>query len=81
MRALEYDDRELFQKAIISAMKACTSLDIPVRYHFKSVFISRDDGIAREYKLSGLACYFITMNADPGYPAVAKAQFYYFNKK
>jgi hypothetical protein len=81
MRVLEYSDRELFQQAVVSAMKACTALDIPVRYHFKSVFIGRDDGIVREYKLSGLACYFVTMNADSSYRTVAQAQLYYLRRK
>jgi hypothetical protein len=77
MKALEYDDRELFQQALFAAKKACTALDIPVRHHFKSVFISREDAIVREYKLSSLACYFVTMNADPSHPTVARAQYYF----
>ena len=79
MSALEYDNEDSFKQAINAAMKACTSLSIPIHYHFREIFISSSDGLIREYKLSDIACYFITMNGDPGYPKVANAQYYFLN--
>jgi hypothetical protein len=81
MKALDYDDREQFNQVILAAMRVCQALDMPVRHHFKSIFISREAGIEQELKLSELACYFIVLNADPAHPAVAQAQYYFIKDK
>jgi hypothetical protein len=81
MESLGYSNDNLFESAIESAKKACYCLNIPVRHHFKTIFV--DDGrvIHQEYLLSHLACYLITMNADSSLPAVARAQLYLLKRK
>jgi DNA-damage-inducible protein D len=74
MASLDYDDRDRFEEAVHKAMQSCATLNIPVRYHFRIVFVSHRNGLYGDYRLSSFACYLITMNADPGYPAVARAQ-------
>jgi hypothetical protein len=81
MESLGYEKYELFEPAIEAAKKACLSLNILVRYHFKTIFIYDGKSIQKEYLFSHLACYFITMNADSSMPAVARAQLYFLNKK
>ena len=81
MESLGYENYYLFEPAIESAKKACLSLNIPLRYHFKSVFIYDGSSIHKEYLFSHLACYLITMNADSSMPAVARAQLYFLKKR
>jgi hypothetical protein len=81
MESLGYNNFDTFEIAIESAKKACYSLDIPLRYHFKTVFIDDGKSIHKEYLFSHLACYLITMNADSSFPAVARAKLYFLNKK
>ena len=81
MASLGYNNYQLFEPAIESAKRACYSLNIPLRYHFKTVFIDDGKSIHQEYLFSHLACYLITMNADLSLPAVARAQFYFLKRK
>jgi hypothetical protein len=81
MKSLGYDRYDLFEPAIESARKVCYSLDIPLRYHFKMIFIDDGCSIFKEYLFSPLACYLITMNADSSLPAVARAQLYFLRSK
>jgi hypothetical protein len=81
MESLGYKDYDLFEQAIESAKKACYCLSIPVRHHFKTVFIDDGRSIHQEYLFSHLACYLITMNADSSLPAVASAQMYFLRGK
>jgi hypothetical protein len=74
MDVLGIDDIDEFELAVSAAKRACTTLNISVRHHFRSIFLY--DGVALhcDLKLSQLACYLVTMNADPGHPVVANAQ-------
>ena len=74
MASLNFDDMALFEEAVQRAMQACATLSIPVRYNFQTVFVAHRNGLSKNYRLSGFACYLITMNADPRYPGVARAQ-------
>ena len=74
MRALTYDSDALFTAVVQKAMQACVTRRVPVQHHFRSVFVAGRVGVRRDYRLSRFACYLITMNADPRYPAVAEAQ-------
>jgi hypothetical protein len=81
MEALGYTDYDSFEVAIESAKKACYCLNIPVRHHFKTIFVDDGRSIHQEYLFSHLACYLITMNADSSLPAVASAQMYFLRGK
>ena len=74
MRILAYDDAKQFGVVIEAARRACWAQRIPIHYHFRTIFISDHGSVYQEYRLSGLACHLIIMNADPVYPAVAQAQ-------
>jgi hypothetical protein len=81
MESLGYEKYDLFEQAIEAAKKACFSLNIPVGYHFKTIFISDGKSMNKEYLFSHLACYLITLNADSSIPAVARAQVYFLSKR
>ena len=76
MDALTYRSFEEFEAVINKAKAVCLSLKIPADAHYRDVYVSSPNGLRHDYRLSRLACYLITINADSAYPAVAKAQFY-----
>lgn len=80
MEALEYDDFESIEEVICIAERACMSLNIPIKNNFKMVFRSDERGIFRDWKLSYLACYLITINGDPINPSIAKAQLFFASR-
>ena len=81
MEALNYDDEDNYQNALRQALRACASLNVPVRYHFQIIYRSSGKGTYKDYKLSHFACYLVTMNADPSNEKVAQAQLYFFKNK
>ena len=82
MEALNMEESEEFEEIINIAERACLSLNIPVKHHFKAVFRQDESGLRRDFKLSHLACYLISINGDPVNPSVARAQIYFaFNRR
>ena len=76
MDALTYRSFDEFEAVIKKAKGVCSSFKIPVEAHYREIYVSSPKGLYRDYRLSRLACYLITVNADSAYPAVAKAQVY-----
>ena len=76
MDALTYRSFDEFEPVINKAKAVCSSLRIPVDAHYREIYVSSPNGLCRDYRLSRLACYLITINADSAYPAVARAQVY-----
>ncbi|MFC1585298.1 hypothetical protein ACFL5V_07110 [Fibrobacterota bacterium] len=76
MGSLDYSNRAMFQSVIKKAQCACSVMKIPLRHHFLPVYFSSSQGVYINFRLSGLACRLIVMNADPQFPAVARAQAY-----
>ena len=76
MPLLGYDSFPSFETAINKAIRACTSLDIPL--HDVINPIERETGGAsqRDYKLSRFGCYLVAVNGDVAKPEVAAAQAY-----
>ena len=74
LEALAYTDFDEFERAVTKAKRVCVSLHIPLGNHFRTVYAGSPTGIYRDYRLSRFACYLITVNADSGIPAVARAQ-------
>ncbi len=81
--ALGYEREDLFDEAIAAAMHACAELQLPLREHFEAVFLCDENGrqIARDFRLSRLACYFTTIHAEPINPRVAEAQLFFLRRK
>lgn len=78
MKTLGYDTWTSFSKAINRAMATCNTLNIQLIDNFEQ--IRREDFEGKtftDFKLSRVACYLITMNADSKKEAVAKAQVYF----
>ena len=77
MKALGYDSWENFDDAVASGMRACAALGFPLHHHFQPVFRPEGSGLVRDFKLSPLGCYFVTINAEPALPPVARAQLFF----
>jgi DNA-damage-inducible protein D len=77
MDALEYDDLRIFEEIIQTAERACMALDIPVKNNFKIVYRCDDNVLYKDWQLSRLACYLVSINGDPSNPIIAKAQLYF----
>ena len=75
---LELEDEHRLDEAIERAISACISLSIPSRQHFRKVFIIKNTGIHRGWKLSALGCYLTIVNEDPSHPVVAQFQAFLF---
>ena len=80
MEALTYPSFDEFEAVIRKAKAVCSSLGIPQDAHYREVYVSSPRGLYHDYCLSRFACYLITVNAESGYPAVAKAQVYLATK-
>lgn len=61
-----------WDEAIMKAEKACSTLNIPLRYNFKVIYKATGQGILKDIKLSKLAAYFVAVNSDPENPLVAQ---------
>lgn len=71
---LRMEDEHRLDDAIERAISACIALSIPSRRHFRRIFIIRQDGIHRGWRLSLLGCYLTVLNEDPSHPMVAQFQ-------
>ena len=70
-----FGDEEL-KSAISRSFKICSSLHISIEANFKTIYRSKGKDLFSDWKLSPLACYLITINANPSNPKVAKAQLF-----
>lgn len=78
LEKLGMDDEHLLDDAIERAFNACIALSIPTRQHFRKIFIIKQNGIHRGWRLSALGCYLTVLNEDPSHPMVAQFQAYLF---
>ena len=77
MPLLGYDTFSSFESAINKAIRACTSLGIPLHDVINPID-RRIEGIdQRDYKLSRFGCYLVAVNGDVAKPEVAAAQAYF----
>ena len=77
MAALNITSRSQFERAVRTAMRALAALHIPVRHHIRQVYIYDGSTLRRDYVLSHLASYLVTINSDPANPRVARAQLFF----
>lgn len=69
--------KEELRDIIHRAMKVCSALHISIDENFRTIFRFTGNSLITDWKLSALACYLLTINADPSNPIVAKAQLFF----
>ncbi len=79
--ALHYERADLFEEGIARAMHAFEELNLPLEEHFEAVFLCDEQGVHRDYLLSRLACYFITIHIEPINQRVAEAQLFFLMRR
>ncbi|NSL88711.1 hypothetical protein ECE50_017855 [Chitinophaga sp. Mgbs1] len=80
MKELGYTEVALIQEPLDRAMRACTSLQIPVNYNFRKIYCFKDGEMITDWQLSELATYLFMINCNPLNPVVAKAQLIFMMK-
>lgn len=60
--------------AIGRAMQICNALHVPVRSHFKVIYLYKNGTLITDWRLSEMARKLVLLNADPTNPVVAKIQ-------
>jgi hypothetical protein len=82
LEMLGFTEFEEILAPIERAMLACQTTGIPEDQHFKQIyrFNSLSMSLRCDYKLTPLAAYLVTVNANPANINVAKAQVYFFLK-
>ena len=71
--AIGLNDEDV-QEAVRRAMNTCISLGLPIRRHFKQVYLCGDNMISKSWKLSERAFKLVVINANTTNPNVAKFQ-------
>lgn len=71
-----FETPEELSRAVARAMRACRRSGIPVREHFKPVYISDEEEhlVARDWKLSKFAYLLVLLNAETEHPLVSRLQ-------
>jgi len=77
MGMLGYDKFQTFENAVQRAIRACTSLGIPLQGVINPIERDIDGSPQRDYKLSRFGCYLVAINGDVRKPEVASAQAYF----
>lgn len=77
MPLLGYDTFSVFEHAVNKAIRACTSLGIPLHDVINPIEREIDGLSQRDYKLSRFGCYLVAVNGDVAKPEVAAAQAYF----
>jgi DNA-damage-inducible protein D len=80
MEHFDFSEKEM-DEAISRAFKACYSLHIPINENFRSVYLSSDEHVVTDWRLSPLACYLLIINADPAKAEIAQLQLIFATKK
>lgn len=68
---MENDD---MLQAINRAMQICRTNGIPVRAHFKSIYLSRGGQLFADWRLSDLGRKLVLLNGNPLNPVIARLQ-------
>lgn len=73
------EDKEL-QIAVNRALNICSSLHISIDENFRTIYRFNGNNLITDWKISTLACYLITINANPSNRKVAEAQLFFIIK-
>jgi DNA-damage-inducible protein D len=77
MAMLGYDVFDTFERAINKAIRACSTLNIPLVDAIQPIQREIGGGVVRDYKLSRFGCYLVAINGDVRKTQVASAQAYF----
>ncbi|MGO8794013.1 MAG: BRO family protein [Candidatus Sulfotelmatobacter sp.] len=77
MVMLGYDKFQTFENAVQKAIRACTSLGIPLQGVINPIEREIEGQMQRDYKLSRFGCYLVAVNGDVRKQEVASAQAYF----
>ncbi|MDZ4809645.1 MAG: hypothetical protein SGI96_15450 [Bacteroidota bacterium] len=77
MNRLDIDDTDEITMSLKRAFQACDILHLPIHRNFKRVYRFDGEKMIADWKISGLACYLVIINCNPGNENVAKAQLYF----
>ena len=82
LQMLGFEDFDEILEPIERARRTCLTMGIPEDSHFKQIyrFNSLSMSLRCDYKLTSLATYLVTINANPANANVARAQVYFFLK-
>ncbi len=75
MQVLGYSDYQAFRRVILKAISSCSGLEIDPLDDFIRYEHTTEDGITGFYKLTRLACFLVTQQADQDKPEVRMLQF------
>ena len=70
-------ETEELQTAVNRAIQICLTLHIPIDENFRTIYRFNGNELIADWKLSKLASYLITINANPSNIKVAKAQLFF----
>jgi len=74
-------DEEELDNNLKKAFEVCCTLHIPIKEHFKKVYLYAQGQIHTDWLLSDMASYLLLLNGNTRNHVVAKAQMYLVNKK
>ena len=81
MNRLNIDNMDEIAMSLNRAFQACDILQLPIHRNFKRVYRFDGENMIVDWKISGLACYLVIINCNPGNENVAKAQLYFAMNK
>ncbi len=81
MESLGFSEEEELRTAINRTFEICISLHISIDENFRTIYRFNGNDLIPDWKLSALACYLITINANPANPKVAEAQLFFIIQK
>src|SRR5216684_5413284 len=74
--AYGFTDKADLEHALNEAFEVCLLTGIPIREHFKRVYLCENDCLVTDWLLSELGSYLLLINGNARNPAVAKARVY-----
>src|ERR1019366_1005651 len=81
MESLGFSEKDELRTAINRTFEICLALHISIDENFRTIYRFNGNDLIPDWKLSALACYLITINANPANPNVAKSQLFFIIQK
>ncbi len=78
---LDFEEKYSFEEPLERTLKACVSLGIPIKEHFRKVYCCTNDALQLDILMSSVACYLFLINCNPNHPVVANAQVFFTHKE